>query len=79
MKPADIKYIVVHCSATKPVQDIGRKEIDIMHKERGFDEVGYHFIIRQNGVIESGRSLDKVGAHASGHNSHSWGESMVAR
>lgn len=75
--PDQIKYIVIHCSATKPNQDIGRLEIDIMHKQRGFDRVGYHVIIRQNGVIEMGRALSEVGAHVSGHNSHSWGVCLV--
>lgn len=27
-------------------------------------DIGYHFIIRTNGILEFGRSLEKVGAHA---------------
>lgn len=79
MKDADIKYIVVHCSATKPVQDIGLKELDVMHKQRGFESCGYHFIIRQNGVIEIGRPLAVQGAHVGGvgHNHDSWGVCLV--
>ena len=77
MIPTEINYIVVHCSATKPNQDIGFAEIDAMHKARGWAGCGYHIIIRQNGVIEIGRALDVQGAHVSGHNSHSWGVCMV--
>ena len=77
MTPDQIKYIVIHCSATKPVQDIGFVEIDAMHKQRGFDRIGYHVVIRQNGTVEMGQALNEVGAHVSGHNSHSWGVCMV--
>jgi N-acetylmuramoyl-L-alanine amidase len=59
VKPADVKYLVVHCSATPPEQDIGAKEIDRMHRERGFLKIGYHFVIRRNGNIESGRRWTK--------------------
>ena len=36
----DTKFIVVHCSATRPSQDIGAKEIDRWHRERGFMKIG---------------------------------------
>jgi N-acetylmuramoyl-L-alanine amidase len=77
VKPADVKYLVVHCSATPPEQDIGAKELDRMHRERGFLKIGYHFVIRRNGNIESGRSVDEVGAHVEGHNHESLGICMV--
>jgi N-acetyl-anhydromuramyl-L-alanine amidase AmpD len=77
MKSEDIKYIVVHCSATTPDQDIGFKEIDKMHKAKGWNGCGYHFIIRRNGAIETGRPLQTKGAHVRGHNSHSWGVCLV--
>lgn len=79
MSPADIKYIVIHCSATKPNQDIGYAEIDAMHKQRGFASCGYHVIVRQDGVIELGRALQAQGAHVGGvgHNHDSWGVCLV--
>lgn len=43
------------------------------HKQRGFRDVGYHYIIRLNGKIEHGRPLDEWGAHAKGYNSNSIG------
>lgn len=64
---------VVHCSATGPTQDIGAKEIDSWHRQRGFAAVGYHFVIRLDGTIERGRPVDSVGAHAAGYNSTSIG------
>jgi N-acetylmuramoyl-L-alanine amidase len=79
MKPTDINYIVIHCSATKPNQDIGYAELDVMHKARGWAGCGYHVIIRQDGVIEMGRGLAEQGAHVGnvGHNHDSWGVCLI--
>ena len=44
----ETNYIVIHCSATRPSQDIGVKEIDRWHRERGFIKVGYGTVIRWN-------------------------------
>lgn len=82
---AEVKFIVVHCSATPPSHDIGAAEIDMMHKQRGFAMIGYHRVIRRNGVIELGRPLDEdhvlepneVGAHVEGFNSRSVGVCMI--
>lgn len=73
MKNEDIKYIVVHCSATQRSRDITAKDINRMHKRRGFREIGYHFFIRRSGLLEIGRDLDEMGAHVKGYNDCSWG------
>lgn len=55
--------IVVHHTADN--QDMTAKRIGEIHKrERGFDEIGYHYVIRADGSVEEGRSLGKPGAHA---------------
>lgn len=72
-----IKNIIVHCSATRASQDIGAAEIDTWHKQQGWDEIGYHFVIRRNGEIEKGRALEKIGAHCRGHNAESIGICLV--
>lgn len=77
MKPTDIKYIVVHCSATRSNQDIGYKEINQMHVDRGWSGIGYHIVIRRDGTIELGRPLDFAGAHAYGYNRVSYGVCLV--
>lgn len=56
--------LVVHCSATPPSMDIGAYEIDRMHRARGFLKIGYHGVIRRNGLLEPGRDWADVGAHA---------------
>lgn len=58
-----IDAIIIHCSATKAKQDIGKKEITQMHVARGFKTIGYNFVIRLDGTVETGRSLEIDGAH----------------
>lgn len=71
--PREIELIVVHCSDTYDNQRIGAKEIDEWHKERGFDCIGYHFVITREGNIENGRNVEVEGAHVKGHNHNSIG------
>lgn len=59
----NIDAIIIHCSATKVRQDLHAKDIDTMHRIRGFDMIGYHFIICLDGTIENGRPLNMIGAH----------------
>lgn len=69
--------IFVHCSATKATQDVGVREIRQWHKEQGWLDVGYHYIIRRDGTIEAGRDEGSVGSHARGYNSTSVGVCLV--
>jgi len=48
--------------------DVSAATIDQWHKERGWNGIGYHFIIRTDGTIEEGRAITKRGAHARGRN-----------
>jgi N-acetyl-anhydromuramyl-L-alanine amidase AmpD len=72
-----VDYIVVHVTATPPKVDIGAREVDAMHRQRGFSSIGYHHVIRRDGRIEPGRAEDDIGAHVQGFNSVSLGVSMV--
>jgi hypothetical protein len=65
--------IVIHCSATKENKDYTIEDIKKWHLQRGFKDVGYHFVIRIDGTIEIGRPLDKVGAHVANNNTGSIG------
>lgn len=69
--------IVFHCSATKPSQDIGRREIEEWHLAKGWSAIGYHFVIRRDGRLELGRPMGDIGAHVEGYNSSSVGVCMV--
>ncbi|WP_240451745.1 N-acetylmuramoyl-L-alanine amidase [Helicobacter sp. L8] len=69
----EVKKIIIHCSATKEGKAFSAGDIDRWHKERGFQKIGYHYVIGINGEVERGRMLEEVGAHAKGHNSDSVG------
>lgn len=73
----EINKIVVHCSATFPHQPCDAAIIDEWHKAKGWIGIGYHAVIRTDGVLESGRDIDAVGAHAYGHNRDSIGICLV--
>ena len=79
MEPrSSTEYIVIHCSATKPSMDIGLSEIRNWHvNERGWRDVGYHYVIKRNGEVELGRNIRDTGAHAAGYNSKSIGICLV--
>lgn len=70
-------FIVLHVSATPPSRDIGAAEINAMHKAKGWKGIGYHFVMRRGGVIETGRAVNQVGAHVEGWNSVSIGICLV--
>lgn len=69
----EIIKIIVHCSATKAGMDFRAIDIDKWHKQRGFKKIGYHYVVTLAGEIETGRNIDEIGAHCSGHNEDSIG------
>lgn len=68
-----INEIIIHCSATPEGRDHTAADIDRWHRQRGFAGIGYHFVVRLDGRVETGRPLERIGAHCSGHNAHSIG------
>lgn len=64
-----ITHVVLHYSATYEDQNLTVKDIDRMHKARGWSGVGYHYVIRRDGTVEQGRAETTVGAHVGGQNS----------
>lgn len=68
-----IQAIVIHYSATYPDAHVDRNVIDRWHRDRGFREVGYHWIITRDGTLQEGRPEGTLGAHVRGHNSSTIG------
>ena len=66
-------YIVVHCTATAEGKSFTAKDIDRWHREKGWNGIGYHYVVLLDGTIEAGRPADAVGAHVEGYNSVSIG------
>ena len=57
--------------------DIGAAEIDQWHKEFGWSGIGYHGVIRRDGMFEFGRDVKRIGAHAKPWNKYSIGICLV--
>lgn len=68
-----IKEIIIHCSATPEGRKTSVSEIRAWHKARGFNDIGYHYVIALDGVLFDGRPIEKMGAHCKGHNRNSVG------
>ncbi len=73
MKAQDIRYLVIHCSATRCNRPYSLAQMDRDHRARGFAGIGYHYYIRLNGDICALRGRDEVGAHVRGYNRISLG------
>lgn len=68
-----INEIILHCSDTPFNKDFHASDIRKWHIERGFNSIGYHFVVDLDGEIEYGRSVFQSGAHCYNHNLHSIG------
>ena len=79
----DINEFILHCSANGPNSQIGAYEIRKYHMlpesqgGRGWEDIGYHFVIKRDGTVEPGRKLEYQGAHCTGHNRLSIGICLV--
>ena len=73
----DVKRIIIHCTATKPDQDVDDETVKRWHLDRGWDDIGYHNLIRRDGSIQYGRAYDEQGAHVRGYNAESLGVCLV--
>jgi N-acetylmuramoyl-L-alanine amidase len=71
-----ITHHIIHCSDSAH-GDVAT--IRDWHKQRGFTDVGYHFIIRPDGEVEIGRHLPEIGAHCAGHNATSIGTCLIGK
>jgi len=72
-----INKIIVHCTATPKGREISVDEIRQWHLDRGWSDIGYHYVITLNGKLEIGRPIERVGAHTKGHNADSIGIAYV--
>ena len=68
-----ITEIIVHGTATPEGRWHTVADVDRWHRQRGFFGIGYHFLVLLDGTIATGRPLWRVGAHCTGHNTHSVG------
>ncbi len=68
-----ITEIIVHCTATMQGKEYDVDDIRRWHKEQGWADCGYHYVITLDGTVQAGRPVNNVGAHCLGHNTNSLG------
>ena len=69
-----INKIIVHCSATPEGRNVLISEVKRWHvEERGWSDIGYHFVIELDGSVRIGRPIEIKGAHSKGNNHDSIG------
>ena len=76
MRP--LKRIILHCTATPEGKHFDVATIRRWHvKDRGWKDIGYHYVIYIDGSVHEGRPIEQAGAHTSGHNADSIGVTYV--
>ena len=66
--PQSVRFLVIHCSATRCNRNYTEKQLVRDHKARGFRTAGYHYYCRKDGTLTQFRKLLEVGAHARPYN-----------
>lgn len=73
----DVNEIIIHITASNDnatVEDIRKG-----HLQRGFSDIGYHWLVDREGVIHKGRDESIIGAHCAERNVGTIGISYIAR
>ena len=68
------KYIVIHCSQTRPSQKWGASDIDRVHRQFGWTKIGYGKVIKRDGTVEQ---EDEIQAHVKGYNHMAYGLCLI--
>ena len=72
-----IHKIIIHCTATREGDDISVDTIRRWHLNRGWSDIGYHYVIDLKGNINAGRPIELMGSHTRGFNKGSIGIAYV--
>ena len=74
-----LNKIILHCSDSDVALHDNIDTIRAWHLERGFNDIGYNFVITKAGLIQHGRPIDKIPAHTFGQNKDSIGICLTGR
>jgi len=77
VKASEVEYIVIHCSASPHGRGDNAETIHAWHLANGWDGIGYHDVIIEDGTVESGRPYYWNGSHARGYNAKSIGVCLI--
>ena len=69
----NLRYLVLHCSATPEGRPVTAAEIKRWHKGKGWRDIGYHFVIELSGKVVPGRRIEQAGSHVQGWNAETVG------
>lgn len=77
MRP--INKLIIHCSDTDGGNAAAIRKFHTAPppEGRGWQDIGYHFVIDYDGVVEPGRAEAEEGAHCQGHNIDSLGICLI--
>jgi len=78
----DLERIILHCAATPEGREVSVDTIRKWHTDpppqgNGWSDIGYHYVIHLDGLVEIGRPVSIQGAHTSGENEDSIGVCYV--
>ena len=73
----NVDKVIVHCTATPEGRHTTVEDVRRWHLDRGWSDIGYHFLVYLDGTVHEGRSLDIQGAHCRGQNKNSIGIAYV--
>lgn len=71
----ELTHLVVHHSASKRSVTFG--EVRSWHLDNGWDTIGYHYLVEEDGRLYYGRHPWQVGAHVGGKNTGKLGICLV--
>ncbi|WEM43059.1 peptidoglycan-binding domain-containing protein [Photobacterium sp. DA100] len=63
-----IEVVFLHCSASDSPAHDNVETMRKWHLARKWNDVGYHYFIRKDGLIENGRDIEKIPAAQLGYN-----------
>jgi N-acetylmuramoyl-L-alanine amidase len=73
----NVDKVIVHCTATPEGRHTTVEDVRRWHLDRGWSDIGYHFLVYLDGSVHEGRPLEIQGAHCRGQNKNSIGIAYV--
>lgn len=74
-----IEKIIMHCSDSPHGRGDDAAVIHDWHLDRGWNGIGYHYVILEDGEIQNGRPECWIGSHVKGQNSKSIGICLIGK
>tara|TARA_B110000977_G_C11026175_1_gene473249 strand:+ start:1174 stop:1605 length:432 start_codon:yes stop_codon:yes gene_type:complete len=72
-----INKVIVHCTATPEGRHTTVEDVRRWHLDRGWSDIGYHYLVYLDGTVHEGRPMEIQGAHTKGQNKNSIGIAYV--